>query len=159
MGESGVLFPRVYRNRCGDHKSGGGSLQQHRHFWTGIETSLAIACPKSLVLALPPISGVRTPDFANTVSMALSTMSAASSSCKWRSIMAPDQICATGFAIPRPAMSGAEPCTGSNIDGYFRSGLRLADGANPMDPTTAAPRSDKMSPSRLEATTTSNQSG
>jgi len=30
------------------------------------------------------------------------------------SIIAPDQICPMGFAIFFPAMSGAEPCTGSN---------------------------------------------
>src|ERR671933_344208 len=56
-------------------------------------------------------------------------------------------------------MSGAEPCTGSNIEGYSRSGLMLADGAIPIEPTTAGPRSDRMSPNRFEATTTSNQSG
>jgi len=39
---------------------------------------------------------------------------------------------AAGFAIPRPAMSGAEPCTGSNSDGNCRSGLMLPDGAMPM---------------------------
>src|SRR5271165_5895086 len=58
-----------------------------------------------------------------------------------------------------PAMSGADPCTGSNIEGNFRSGLMLADGAMPIDPATAGPRSDRMSPNRLEPTTTSNQSG
>ena len=36
--------------------------------------------------------------------------------------------------MPRPAMSGAEPCTGSNIEGYSRSGLMLADGAMPIVP-------------------------
>jgi len=41
----------------------------------------------------------------------------------------------------------------------FGSGFRLAEGAKPMEPTTAAPRSDRMSPNRFEATTTSNQSG
>ena len=43
-------------------------------------------------------------------------------------------------------MSGAEPWTGSNIDGNCRSGLRLADAAIPALPTIAAARSEKMSP-------------
>ena len=50
-------------------------------------------------------------------------------------------------------MSGAEPCTGSNSDGNLRSGFRLADGARPMVPVQAGPRSDRMSPNRLVATT------
>ena len=66
---------------------------------------------------------------------------------------------AIGFATPCPAMSGADPCTGSNIDGAVRSGFRLAPGARPMDPATAGPMSERMSPNRLLATTTSNQSG
>src|SRR5207249_10038634 len=37
--------------------------------------------------------------------------------------------------------------------------LMLADGAMPMVPVQAGPRSDRMSPNRLDATTTSNQSG
>ncbi len=56
-------------------------------------------------------------------------------------------------------MSGAEPCTGSNIEGNLRSGLMLPEGATPIDPVSAGPRSDRMSPNRLEPTTTSNQSG
>jgi hypothetical protein len=35
----------------------------------------------------------------------------------------------------------------------------LPDGAMPMVPVQAGPRSDRMSPNRFEATTTSNQSG
>jgi hypothetical protein len=35
-------------------------------------------------------------------------------------------------------MSGAEPWTGSNIDGHSRSGLKWPDGAMPIDPATAA---------------------
>src|SRR6187402_3403218 len=56
-------------------------------------------------------------------------------------------------------MSGALPCTGSKHEGNSRSGLRLADGAMPMVPVQAGPRSERMSPKRLEPTTTSNQSG
>jgi hypothetical protein len=61
--------------------------------------------------------------------------------------------------MPLPAMSGADPCTGSNSDGNARSGLMLADGAMPIVPHTAGPRSDNMSPKRLDATTTSNTCG
>src|SRR5690625_5374254 len=56
-------------------------------------------------------------------------------------------------------MSGAEPCTGSNKEGYWRVGFRLADGATPMVPVQAGPKSERMSPKRLEATTTSKNSG
>ena len=56
-------------------------------------------------------------------------------------------------------MSGAEPCTGSNIEGNSRSGFRFAEGAIPMVPAQAGPRSERMSPNRFEPTTTSNQSG
>ena len=73
--------------------------------------------------------------------------------------MAPDQIWPIGLAMNLPAMSGAEPCTGSNIEGNLRSGLMLPDGATPIEPVSAGPRSDRMSPNRLEPTTTSNQSG
>src|SRR4030095_17222783 len=56
-------------------------------------------------------------------------------------------------------MSGALPCTGSKHDGNSRSGFRFADGAMPMVPVQAGPRSERMSPKRFEPTTTSNQSG
>ena len=67
----------------------------------------------------------------------------------------PAQIAPQGFAIPLPAMSGAEPCTGSNIDGNSFSGLILALGAMPIEPTSAAVKSDRISPKRFEATITS----
>ncbi len=60
-----------------------------------------------------------------------------------------------GLALPCPAMSGAEPCTGSNMDGPVRSGLRLPEEAKPMPPDTAPPRSVRMSPKRLSVTITS----
>jgi hypothetical protein len=52
-----------------------------------------------------------------------------------------------------------EPCTGSNIEGNFLSQFRFAEGAMPMPPAMAGPRSERMSPNRLLPTTTSNQSG
>src|SRR5258707_9143942 len=48
---------------------------------------------------------------------------------------------------------GAEPCTGSNIEGNSRAGFRFADGAMPMVPAQAGPRSERMSPNRFEPTT------
>src|SRR6476620_2250139 len=56
-------------------------------------------------------------------------------------------------------MSGAEPCTGSNTDGNLRSGLMLPEGAMPIVPVQAGPRSERMSPKRFDATTTLNVSG
>src|SRR5690348_17953714 len=37
---------------------------------------------------------------------------------RWSSSKATERIVAVGSALPWPAMSGADPCTGSNIDGY-----------------------------------------
>ena len=68
-------------------------------------------------------------------------------------------MAATGLALFWPAMSGAEPWTGSNIDGPVRAGFRLADAANPIPPATAPPRSVRMSPKRLSVTMTSYCSG
>ena len=58
-----------------------------------------------------------------------------------------------------PAISGAEPWTGSNSDGNFFSGFIFADGAIPIVPVQAGPKSDKISPNKFDATTTSNHSG
>jgi hypothetical protein len=66
---------------------------------------------------------------------------------------------AVGSAMPWPAMSGAEPCTGSNIDGNAPVGLMLAEAASPMPPVTAAARSVMMSPNRLSVTMTSKRCG
>ena len=56
-------------------------------------------------------------------------------------------------------MSGADPCTGSNKDGYLFSGLMFPDGAIPIVPVHAGPKSDKISPNKFDATITSNHSG
>ena len=51
-----------------------------------------------------------------------------------------------------PAISGAEPWTGSKSDGFARVGSKFADGFKPSEPVTAPERSVRMSPKRLEAT-------
>ena len=61
--------------------------------------------------------------------------------------------------MPCPAISGADPCTGSNNDGNFFSGLMLPEGAMPIVPVHAGPKSYKISPNKFEATTTLNLSG
>ena len=96
---------------------------------------------------------------ASAVSTASSTVRAASASPRWSSIIAPARTIASGLAMPRPAMSGAEPCTGSNMEGWVRAGFRFALGARPRLPVIAAARSVTMSPKRFEATTTSKLSG
>lgn len=74
--------------------------------------SSATASPTSLVLALPPISPVRIPRsiMRRTAS---STASASADRLReyWKS-MAMDRMAATGFTMPRPDMSGAEPWSG-----------------------------------------------
>src|SRR5947207_5431433 len=61
--------------------------------------------------------------------------------------------------MPWPEISAAEPCTGSNTEGNLRSGLILPDGAMPIVPVQAGPRSERISPNRFDATTTLKQSG
>ena len=54
------------------------------------------------------------------------------------SISAAERSIAAGFAMPRPAMSGAEPWIGSKIPGP--ASLRLAEGARPTPPVSPRPR-------------------
>ena len=70
--------------------------------------------------------------------------------------IAPASICAAGFAIPFPAMSGALPCTGSKI---AAAGPMFAPGVTPSPPTRPEISSLRMSPNRLVVTITSNCSG
>ncbi len=73
--------------------------------------------------------------------------------------MPAERIAASGFTTPRPAMSGADPWTGSNIEGKRRVGSRFALGARPMLPVRIAETSLRMSPNRFDPTTTSKLSG
>src|SRR5208283_4657831 len=78
--------------------------------------ALHMASATSRVVGLPPRSGVTDPD-CMVATIAFITTSAASGNPRCSSIMLPHQIWPIGFATPFPAMSGAEPCTGSNMDG------------------------------------------
>src|SRR5271170_2874297 len=118
-------------------------------------TISATALPHAVVSALPPRSRVRRVRSPSVRSIAATIDAAACLSPRCSSIIAPDQIMPIGLAMPWPAISGAEPCTGSNTDGKLPSGLTLPDGAMPMVPVQAGPRSDKISPNRFEPTTTS----
>ena len=70
------------------------------------------------------------------------------------------QIAPHGLAIPRPAMSGADPCTGSKTPGLSAlPGAKFALAAIPIPPWIAAARSVRMSAKRFEATTTSRLPG
>ena len=50
---------------------------------------------------------------------------------------------------------GAEPCTGSNMDGALRFRLMLAEAAKPRPPWIAAPRSVEDVAEEVRETTTS----
>jgi hypothetical protein len=72
-------------------------------------SAATIAAVTSLVLAVPPRSGVLGPPPDSTRSMAAMMRSWADVSPRWSSIMAPAQMAPMGLAIPFTAMSGADP--------------------------------------------------
>src|SRR5208283_1854539 len=134
------------------------SLFNHKSLESTL-TSLIIASVTSPVLARPPKSGVSTCPCPVTPLIALIMRLAAASSPRKSNIMAPLHTIAIGLEIPLPRMSGAEPCTGSNIDGYFRSWFMLVLGDTPRLEHIAPPRSVRISAKRFDATTTSSDSG
>ena len=69
------------------------------------------------------------------------------------------RILAIGLAFPLPAISGAEPCTGSYIDlilPFLSFAPKDAEGNKPNDPVNIAASSDNISPNKLSVTITSN---
>jgi hypothetical protein len=65
---------------------------------------------------------------------------------------------ASGFAVPLPAMSGAEPCTGSNSPGPEPSPSE-ALGSIPSEPVSMAASSLRMSPNMFSVRITSKSAG
>ena len=87
--------------------------------------------------------------------MARAPSASAASACRTdsqSSIMATDSSIALGLAMPWPAMSGAVPCAGWNTAWWSPMS---PEGAMPMPPTSAAIRSDRMSPNMFSVTSTS----
>jgi hypothetical protein len=79
-----------------------------------------------------------------------------------RSIIAAERIVPIGFALPVPAMSGADPWIGSYSPRRpcsVRASPSDADGSIPSDPARTAASSDRMSPNRFSVTSTSNAAG
>ena len=110
----------------------------------------------------PPISPVVRacgPRSARSAITAASTFAASSARPRWSSSNATERIAAVGSAFCCPAMSGADPWTGSNIEGKVPSGLMLPEAASPMPPLIAPAKSVRMSPKRLSVTITSNLPG
>src|SRR5262245_53275210 len=100
------------------------------------------ASPASDVLAVPFKSAVTLPEF-KTASTAPFTAAASSFSPKlYSSIAATEPIAPNGLAVFCPAMSGAEPCTGSYKPTHAPEGFWSpidAEGSMPIDPAKTAP--------------------
>lgn len=75
-------------------------------------SSLATASPTSAVPALPPMSFVRTPASMHFLTAASTLLARSGRWKEYFSIMLTDKIVATGFTMPWPEMSGAEPRVG-----------------------------------------------
>src|SRR5438874_2513372 len=89
-------------------------LEQHcPHLRHSCARMASVTCR---VVAVPPRSGVRRPE-AVVASMARITLAASTVRPRLSSISAALQIAPIGLAMPWPAMSGAEPWTGSNMLG------------------------------------------
>ena len=70
-----------------------------------------------VVESVPPRSRVRQPSVMARSTASSMTFASAARPREWRSIIAAESTVPTGFAIPFPAMSGAEPWMGSYSPG------------------------------------------
>src|SRR4051794_15269694 len=121
------------------------------------EISLRTASVASAVVALPPRSAVRSPP-ARARATADSTAGAASPPPHpWPRLSAAERIIASGLALPVPAMSGAEPWTGSNRPGPSPPSDAL--GSMPSEPVSIAASSLRMSPNMFSVRITSKWRG
>ena len=112
-------LPLSCHSRIGDHGERAAATSR------AIRSPRRSPCPAPPCVALPPRSGVRGADAVGEHALDRRARSRAAASAWPRksSISAPDQIWPIGLAMPLPAMSGAEPCTGSNSDGNVALGI------------------------------------
>ena len=95
----------------------------------------------------------------------MARFTAAASSFKpklYSSIAATEPIAPSGLALFCPAISGAEPCTGSYSPTQAPDGFRSpmeAEGSMPMDPASTAPSSLRISPNMFSVSTMSKRRG
>src|SRR5271156_189381 len=101
-------------------------------------------------------SRVRCPASSTAATPASTHFASASRWNEYRSIIATERMAPIGFAIPFPARSGAEPCTGS----YSATGPpMLADPSTPIEPAMAPAWSESMSPNMFSVSNTSKSVG
>ena len=108
---------RELPRRAGEPEAGSGQRPG-----CGSDGRAAMASPISAVLR------TASPRSARSAATARSTRAASSVRPRCSSSIATDRIVAVGSALPWPAMSGAEPCTGSNMLGTVRVGVDVAAG-------------------------------
>lgn len=114
-----------------------------------------IVLAASLVFRLQPMSLVTWLSL-QTLTTAVMIVSAEACSPIHASISAAAHTAPIGFAMPLPMMSNALPRTGAKMEaGFFHSGSRLADAATPIEPASAAARSERISIGRFVPTTVS----
>ena len=107
-------------------------------------------------------SAVRQPSSSARATAASMASAASSRPSDVRSSIAADRIVPIGFAMSRPAMSGAEPWIGSyrpNVPWSVRRSPSDADGSTPRLPASTEASSERMSPNRFSVTMTSKSAG
>src|SRR4029077_19683749 len=140
------------------------TLDHHDNFYdcrgtetrTACTTRVPISAVEITACVFPARSAVRAP-CESTADTASSTDAASFSNWnECRNNIATVKIAPNGFAIPFPAMSGADPCTGSYNP---TAPPTLADASSPSEPTTPPAWSDKMSPNIFSVSSTSTSVG
>src|ERR1019366_3711430 len=131
--------------------------------WTAHNASLT-ALPTWSVVAGVPLgfkSAVTRPDASTLPTAALTAFASSRRPKVYSSMAATLPMAPNGLALFWPAMSGAEPCTGSYNPLVTPDVLAPseADGNMPMDPARMPPMSLKMSPKVFSVRITSNWVG
>src|SRR5688572_11711801 len=169
------LFPRIIalkrrntiqlavRHQIGEIDRVIAEQKPRSHLTSQIASHTAV--PTCSVVAGGPFglkSAVTRPAF-NTASIAPLTAAASSFNPKlYSNIAATDPMAPSGFALFFPAISGADPCTGSYNPTHAPLGFFApieAEGSIPIEPASTAPSSLRISPNMFSVRITSNRLG